>query len=236
MSNNRNSLNVDVVSDIVCPWCYVGKKHLDTAIDSMPEIDFHVRWRPFQLNPQMPKEGMGREEYMEKKFGKGDPTRSFYKDLEVLGAQLGIKFDFPAIGFAPNTLDAHRLIHWASGGNDADSAKKQTALVTRLFEVYFEEGGDLRDSEVLIGAAHNIGMNDELVRELLAGDRDVDAIKEQVAIAGKMGISGVPCFIIENKHAVMGAQKPEALAEAFRTAIDEKTGISTVENDNSGVA
>ncbi len=235
-THSTKTLNVDVVSDIVCPWCYVGKKHLDIAMSELPDINFEIRWRPFQLNPQMPKEGMAREEYMEKKFGQSDPAQSIFKDLENIGTKLGIRFDFPAIEFAPNTLDAHRLIHWASGGSDTNNVEKQTALVTRLFEIYFEEGGDLRDNEILIGAAQNIGMNAELVRELLAGERDVDAIKEQVAVAGNMGISGVPCFIIENKYAVMGAQKPEALVEAFQAAIDEKENGSAVENSKTDVA
>ena len=236
-------LKVDVVSDIVCPWCYVGMRHLEIAMEALPEIDFDLHWRPFQLNPQMPKEGISREEYMANKFGAGQPTEDFYKQLEELGAKLDINFQFKAIGFAPNTLDAHRLIHWAGGGKDpADGADQsqtaskyghQTDLVTKLFEIYFEQGGDLGNQQVLREAAQSLGMNGQLVDELLGSERDVDAIKEQVASATKLGISGVPCFIIESKYAVMGAQKPEALIEAFEQASEEKSEDYLAENANA---
>jgi predicted DsbA family dithiol-disulfide isomerase len=239
-NSDNGKLNIDVVSDIICPWCYVGKRHLEIAIEKMPDLNFDVRWRPFQLNPQMPEEGMERDQYMAQKFGEGGPTTTFYKQLEDIGTGIDIKFRFQSIKFAPNTFDAHRLIHWASGGtndrnggeNVADMGTKgqsdagrfgpQTDLVTRLFEVYFEEGGDLGDQKVLVQAATSLGMNGNLVNELLASQRDANAIKKQVAVAGKMGITGVPCFIVENKYAVMGAQKPEALVEAFEKAINEK--------------
>ena len=217
MANDQPKLNVDVVSDVVCPWCYVGKRHLDIAMSQMPDVDFQIRWRPFQLNPKMAKEGMDRETYMAEKFGKGGPTKDFYKSLEDVGQSLDINFQFEKIEFAPNTLDAHRLIHWASGSE----ADEQTKLVTRLFEVYFVEGGDIGNRKTLLDVAKGLGMNVPLVDQLLGEDRDVEAIKEQVAVAGKMGITGVPCFIIENKYAVMGAQKPDALVEAFQQAIDD---------------
>ncbi len=219
---SEQKLNIDVVSDVVCPWCYVGKRHLDIAMAQLPHIDFDIRWRPFQLNPQMPKEGMPREEYMAKKFGEGGPTKQFYADLEKTGRKLGINFQFEKIQFAPNTLDAHRLIHWASGGRDNSSSDAQTKLTTRLFEVYFLEGGDVGSRETLVEVAKQLRMNAELVAQLLNSDRDIDAIREQVAVAAKMGITGVPCFIIENKFAVMGAQKPDALIEAFQNAADDK--------------
>ncbi len=230
-----NKLNVDVVSDIVCPWCYVGKRHLEIAIAAVPDIEIAVRWRPYQLNPQMPKQGMSREKYMAEKFGKGKSSEDVYKRLEDIGTGLDINFQFQAIEFAPNTLDAHRLIHWAGGSSDGDRANvgkfgHQTDLVTRLFEVYFVEGGDLGNHQTLIEAAQSLGMNGDLVAELLTSERDVDAIKEQVAMAAKLGISGVPCFIIENKYAVMGAQQPEMLVEAFEQANEEIKLKFTAEN------
>ena len=137
--------------------------------------------------------------------------------------------------FAPNTFDAHRLIHWASGSTESQADKsnnvgRQTELVTKLFEIYFSQGGDLGSHEVLVEAAASLGMNTQLVSELLSGERDVDAIREQLSVAGKMGISGVPCFIIENKYAVMGAQTPEILIENFEKAHAEKL------NDQSNVS
>ena len=221
---NSIMLNVDVVSDIVCPWCYVGKRQLDKAIELLPEVKLDIRWRPYQLNPKMPKQGMDRAEYMESKFGKG-ASEGFYKKLETVGEELDINFDFHSIKFAPNTLDAHRLIHWASYNKNNKTDKtttNQTDLVTRLFEAYFEQGGDLGDQDVLVDAAKSIGMDGQLVSDLLDGDRDVKAIEDQVAIAGTMGITGVPCFIIENKYAVMGAQSPEILADNFKKAYEEK--------------
>ena len=214
---SKAKINIDVVSDVVCPWCYVGKKHLDLAMTQVNDVEFEVRWRPFQLNPKMPKEGMDRETYMAEKFGEGGPTNDFYKSLVDVGNELGIDFQFDKIQFAPNTLDAHRLIHWTSSAD----ASEQTKLVTRLFEVYFEEGGDVGNRETLLQVAKDLGMNTALVGELLDEDRDVEAIKEQVAVAAKMGITGVPCFIINNKYAVMGAQKPEALVNAFNQALQE---------------
>lgn len=241
--NSPGKLKVDIVSDIVCPWCYVGMRHLEIAMEALPKIDFDLHWRPFQLNPQMPKEGMNREEYMANKFGAGQPTQDFYKQLEDIGSKLDIDFKFKDIGFAPNTLDAHRLIHWASGGREANNGADQsqtagkyghqTALVTKLFEIYFEQGGDLGNQQVLRDAGQSLGMNGQLIDELMASDRDVDSIKEQVASATKLGISGVPCFIIESKYAVMGAQKPEALIEAFEQASDEKSENYLAENANA---
>ena len=230
--NNTTKLSIDVVSDIVCPWCYVGKRQLDKALELIPEVEVDIRWRPYQLNPQMPKEGMDRTEYMESKFGKG-ASKGFYTSLENVGEELDIRFNFEAIKFAPNTLNAHRLIHWASyKGNDQSDAKttNQTSLVTELFEVYFEQGGDLGDHDVLVDAAKSLGMDGELVSDLLNGDRDVETITDQVAIAGKMGITGVPCFIIENKYAVMGAQSPDILADNFKKAYQEKLVEESVEN------
>ncbi|MCP4184025.1 MAG: DsbA family oxidoreductase [Hyphomicrobiales bacterium] len=222
--NDPVKLNVDVVSDIVCPWCYVGKRQLDKAIDLLPDVKLDIRWRPYQLNPQMPEVGMDRADYMESKFGKG-ASEGFYRKLETVGEELDINFDFQSIRFAPNTLDAHRLIHWASYEKKGKSDKKttnQSDMVARLFEVYFEQGGNLGEKEVLVDAAKSLGMDGQLVSDLLDGNRDIKAVEDQVAIAGKMGISGVPCFIIENKYAVMGAQSPEVLAENFKKAYEEK--------------
>ena len=235
IENNPIKLNVDVVSDIVCPWCYVGKRQLDKAIEMLPDIDLDIRWRPYQLNPQMPKEGMDRAEYMESKFGKG-AVEGFYRKLEAVGEELGINFEFQSIKFAPNTLDAHRLIHWASydtkNNRPGKKTTNQTDLVTRLFEVYFEQGENLGDHDVLVEAAKSLGMDGQLVSDLLDGGRDVKAIEDQVAIAGTMGISGVPCFIIENKYALMGAQNPEVLAENFRKAYEEKLEDQNNETKN----
>ncbi len=225
--NSHPTLCIDVISDVVCPWCYVGKRHLDIAMSEMPEVNFDIRWRPFQLNPKMPKEGMDREEYMANKFGKGGPTKQFYNELQNTGKALNIDFQFDRIEKAPNTLDAHRLIFWASGGSDNKAPDNQTRLVLRLFDAYFVEGTDIGNPVSLVNIAVEMGMDGRLVAELLESDRDVDKIREQVAVAGKMGVTGVPCFIIENKYAVMGAQQPKALVQAFQTALDEKAKTTT---------
>ena len=216
--NASKQITVDVVSDAVCPWCFVGQKRLDKAVAGLPDIDVAIRWRPFQLDPTIPPEGKDRKEYMRAKFGDGDRLRQIHANLEETGAVEGISFDFDAIKVSPNTLDAHRLIRWAAtAGGDV-----QNRVAPRLFQLYFEEGRNIGDHEVLIGAARESGMDEAVVRTLLATDADRDAVRQEIDTANRMGISGAPCFLIEGRYAVMGAQGPDALAEAIRKVSDAK--------------
>jgi predicted DsbA family dithiol-disulfide isomerase len=211
-------ITIDVVSDAVCPWCFVGQKRLDKAASSLPDIDVAVRWRPFQLDPTIPPEGKDRKEYMRAKFGDGGRLNQIHANLEEIGRAEGIAFDFDAITVSPNTLDAHRLIRWAAtAGEDV-----QGRVARRLFQLYFEEGKNIGDHEVLIEAARECGMDEAVVRTLLATDADRDAVREEIDTANRMGITGVPCFLIEGRYAVMGAQASDALAEAIRKVSEAK--------------
>jgi predicted DsbA family dithiol-disulfide isomerase len=211
-------ITVDVVSDAVCPWCFVGQKRLDRAVATLPDIDVAIRWRPFQLDPTIPPEGKDRKEYMRAKFGDGDRLKQIHANLEETGAAEGIAFDFDAIKVSPNTLDAHRLIRWAAtSGEDV-----QGRVARRLFQLYFEEGQNIGDHEVLIDAACECGMDEAVVRTLLDTDADRDSVRQEIDTAGRMGIRGVPCFLIEGRYAVMGAQGADALAEAIRKVSEAK--------------
>jgi predicted DsbA family dithiol-disulfide isomerase len=206
-------LVIDIVSDVVCPWCYVGKKHIEKALANMPDIDAVVRWHPFQLDPSIPAEGYDRKAYMAKKFGDGGQLKAAHERLEALGNSNGIAFQFDAISRSPNTLDAHRLIRWA------DEAGVQDAIVSSLFQSYFEEGLDIGDSLILAFIAGKAGMDSDLVAARLETDMDVESIRSEIAEAGRIGVSGVPFFILAQKLAVSGAQPSEVLMDAIRQAM-----------------
>lgn len=216
--SERQSITVDVVSDVVCPWCFIGQKRLDKAVAAVPEVAVDIRWRPYQLDPTIPPEGKDRKQYMLAKFGSEERIREIHQRIEPLGAAEGIDFDFGAIKVAPNTLDAHRVIRWAGTAGDGI----QNRLVRRLFQLNFEEGANIGDSAVLIEAARESGMDVAVVEALLPTDADRDAVSSEIATAGRMGITGVPCFLLEGKYAVMGAQDAETLADAIRQVAAEK--------------
>jgi len=208
----RETVSVDVVSDVVCPWCFIGQKRLDKAIGQVGDIDVEVRWRPFQLDPTIPREGKDRMRYMLDKFGSEERIRQIHARVEALGTAEGIDFAFDAIKVAANTLDAHRLIRWAgTAGSDA-----QNRLVRRLFQLNFEKGQNIGDRAVLTAAARETGMDAAVVETLLPTDADVAAVQDEIATAQRMGVTGVPCFLLEGKYAVMGAQETDVLADAIR--------------------
>ncbi|MBZ9896603.1 MULTISPECIES: DsbA family protein [unclassified Mesorhizobium] len=210
--SQANTITIDVVSDVVCPWCFIGQKRLDKAVAAAGEVDVHIRWRPFQLDPTIPPEGKDRREYMLAKFGSDEHIRQIHARIEPLGEAEGISFAFGAIKVAPNTLDAHRVIRWAgAAGEDV-----QNRLVRRLFQLNFEEGANIGDHAVLVEAARETGMDASVVETLLPTDADVEAVRTEIATASRMGISGVPCFLLEGKYAVMGAQDVDTLADAIR--------------------
>jgi predicted DsbA family dithiol-disulfide isomerase len=207
-----NSISIDVVSDVVCPWCFLGEKRLRAAIAAVGDVDVTVRWRPFQLDPTIPPQGKDRKEYMRAKFGDGDRLHQIHANLVSLGAADGISFDFDAIRVSPNTLDAHRVIRWAGTMGEAE----QNRLVEDLFSRYFERGENTGDAGVLIEAAKAAGMDTAVVETLLPTDADADAVRAEIKTAARMGITGVPCFLLEGKYAVMGAQETGVLADAIR--------------------
>ena len=209
---DRQTLTIDVVSDVVCPWCYLGQKRLDHAIAAAPDIDVAVTWRPFQLDPTIPPQGMDRKAYMRAKFGDEARLRDAHARLEALGAAEGIDYAFDAITVSPNTLDAHRVIRWAG----ANGPEAQNKLVRLLFKLYFEEGADIGDRAVLAQAAGEAGMDAAVVETMLASDADRNAVAEEAQTASSMGVTGVPCFLFEGKYAVMGAQDTSTLTDAIK--------------------
>ncbi|PYE86849.1 DsbA family oxidoreductase [Phyllobacterium leguminum] len=205
---------IDVVSDVVCPWCFIGRKRLEQALVLLPELDTAVQWRPFQLDPTIPPAGKDRKAYLKGKFGSQSRIDEIHDQLIKLGEEDGIEFDFDAIEVAPNTLDAHRLIQWASQA----APGTQDRLVGKLFSFYFEQGLNIGDHEVLVDAASASGMDGQIVASLLATDADRESVLQEIETAHRIGVQGVPCFIIDQKYAVMGAQPADVLADAIAQA------------------
>jgi predicted DsbA family dithiol-disulfide isomerase len=212
LADDRLKLTIDVVSDVVCPWCFLGQKRLDQAIAAAPDVDIAVTWRPFQLDPTIPPEGMDRKAYMRAKFGDESRFSEAHARLEALGRDVGIDYAFDAIKVSPNTLDAHRVIRWAG----TSGPEVQNKLVRDLFKAYFERGRNIGDHAVLVEAAREAGMDAAVVESLLASDADRDAVANEAATASRMGVTGVPCFLFEGKYAVMGAQDVSTLTDAIR--------------------
>ena len=200
------AITVDVVSDVVCPWCYIGKRKLEAALRDMPDVE--VRWRPYQLDPAIPAGGLDRKVYMDKKFG-AERHKEIALRITEAGAAEGIAFAFDKIAVSPNTLDAHRLIRWAA------SAGKQNEVKERLMQLYFTQGGNIGDRAVLVAVAESAGMDGATVAKLLEDGSDIDAVREEIAMAQRMGVTGVPFFIFNGKVAVSGAQPPEVLRDAL---------------------
>lgn len=219
-------MRIDIVSDTICPWCFVGKRRLERAITERPGLAFEISWRPFQLNPDMPGAGMDRDAYMEAKFGAGGAGR-FYQVIATAGGGEGIDFAFATMTRVPNTIDSHRLIRWA------ESAGVQDAVVEALFREYFLESADIGKPEVLIRVAREAGMDADLVAGLLAGNDDKKLVADEDKMARAMGITGVPCFIIDQKYAIVGANEPAAFLEIFDRAQAEPGDQETAEAEVS---
>ena len=184
------TIKLDIMSDPICPWCYIGKAHLDRALESEPDHPFAIEWHPFQLNPNMPADGMDRRAYLEGKFGGKDGAVRAYAPVVEHAEKAGLKINFEAMQRTPNTLNAHRLIHWAG------IEGRQTAAVSALFKAYFVEARDIGDAEVLADIADGIEMDASVVTRLLATDEDMDDIRKRDAHSREMGISSVPTFIV----------------------------------------
>ena len=203
------AIKLDIMSDPICPWCYIGKAHLDRALQDHPDHPFAIEWHPFQLNPDMPREGMDRRSYLERKFGGKEGAVRAYAPVVEHAEKAGLKINFEAMQRTPNTLDAHRLIHWAG------IEGRQTAAVSALFKAYFVEARDIGDAEVLADIADSIEMDAAVVTRLLKSDVDAQDIRDRDAHSRKMGVNSVPTFIIANAHAVPGAQPPELWAQVI---------------------
>ena len=220
-------ISLDIISDPICPWCYIGKANLDAAIKQTGVNPFDMNWRIFQLNPDMPPEGVDRKQYLEWKFGGPDKAKKIYGRIRDAAAESGLDVNFDRIERTPNTMDAHRLIRWAK------TTGMQDPLAQQLFIRYFEKGEDISDHTVLLDAAESVGMEREVVKSLLESDADMDMLREEESTAREIGVSGVPCFIVGGKYVVQGAQPPETwvnvineLVEAEKAQAAEQSGGS----------
>jgi predicted DsbA family dithiol-disulfide isomerase len=209
-------MKIDVISDTVCPWCFVGKRRLERALAEYAGPDPEIAWHPFQLNPEMPREGMDRALYLEMKFGGEARAKDVYRIIDEAASGESLNFDLQKIGRTPNTLDSHRLIHFA------DDRGKQQQVVEALFAAYFRDGADIGDHATLSDIAASVGLDRTEVSDYLASDQDVDLIQQRDQSARTMGVNGVPCFIVNGKYAVSGAQDPEVFLQVFAAALQEE--------------
>ena len=200
---------IDVVSDVVCPWCFVGKRRLEQALALAPDVPASIFWRPFQLDGTIPRGGIPREEYLNRKFGP-NRARDMYARLEKLGEEVGIPFAFEKIRISPNTLDAHRLLRWAQ------AVGTQSAVKERLLTLFFIEGEDIGDHDLLADVGAQNGLERAVVERLLAGNSDEEEVREEIATAQRMGINGVPFYIFNNRVGASGAQPPEVRLQGIR--------------------
>ncbi|MEQ8441649.1 MAG: DsbA family oxidoreductase [Alphaproteobacteria bacterium] len=215
----NDMITIDVFSDPICPWCFIGKKRLEDALAARPDVPVSIRWRTFQLNPDMPTEGMDRQSYLSAKFGGPDRAADVYGHIRQVGQQVGIDFQFDAIPRTPSTLAAHRLIRFAQ----REYPSLADALVQSMFKAYFLDGQDIGEVSTLLAIADSVGMDRGPTETYLQGTEDLDEVKAEDSFARRLGIGGVPCFIIEGKYALSGAQEPEAFLPVLDMAVQEKS-------------
>ena len=210
-------VRIDVVSDVVCPWCFIGKHRLEKAIALSPDIPVEVHWRPYFLNDWIPREGIAREDYLTTKFGSVERYKGIAQRVGAAAAEEGLVYAADKMKRQPNTIDCHRLIRWAGGIGKAAEMKQ------RLMDLYFTEGADLTNRAVLVQAASDVGLDPEDVRAALESDQDVAEVEREAQSAKEAGIEGVPCFIFGGRVIVTGAQSPEYLASAIERTAGKQT-------------
>jgi predicted DsbA family dithiol-disulfide isomerase len=213
------TIHIDVVSDIICPWCFLGKRRLDKALAQLPEIKAEVNFRPFFLDPTIPLEGMDRQTYMRSKFG-AEKLKTIHDPLIAAGKEDGVPYAFDKITRTPNTLNAHRLLRWAH------VAGSQRTVMEALFMAYWSWGQDISDPDVLATIATVNGLHGEDVKELLATDADKKDVIEEARMVQQTGISGVPTFIFNRKYGAVGAQPVEGLKAMIQKVAAEATAAS----------
>lgn len=203
------AVKVDVISDFVCPWCWIGKRNLDTLA---ADVGVERRWHPYLLHPDMPKGGMARDELVRQKFGSEERARDLAAGVVAAAKSVGLDIDYSKIKVTPDTRDAHRLVRWAGGQGRAD------AVAEALFQAYFSEGRDIGDPGVLADIGEAAGMDRALILELLSGDADAEAVDMEANRARAIGVTGVPTYVFGDSVAVVGAQPPEYLRRAVNAA------------------
>ena len=208
-------MRIEIWSDVVCPWCYIGKRRIENALALVTDVPVEVHWRPFFLNPWVPREGISREDYLTTKFGSVEAYKGIAGRVVAAAEEEGLSYRPELVKRQPNTIDCHRLIHWA------EAIGKAAEMKQRLMELYFRDGGDLTDANVLVQAAADVGLDADETRRRLGTDEDVARISAQAEEAASKGISGVPTYVFAQKYAVSGAQPPEQLARAIRQVSDE---------------
>ena len=205
-------MKIDIIVDTICPWCYVGKKRFERALSIRPQLDLQIGWRAFQLNPRMPAEGMDRRDYVSEKFGGMDRARAVHGSLAQAGAEEGIDFNFSNIERTPNTIHSHRLVrHAAEHG-------LQTPIISAVFDAYFLDGKDIGEPDILADVAASAGLDREQTLAFLQSGLDTETIVAEDELARRLGVNGVPCFIVNRKYAVSGAQSAEVLVQVFDLA------------------
>jgi len=205
-------LGIEVVHDLVCPWCYLGVRRLLRTLRRRPDIQFDLTWRPFLLNPDMPRVGMARPDYVVRKFGGEDRARRLYATITEVGRAEGLQFRFDRIRRTPSSVDAHRLVRYAARFGQASE------MIEALFSAHFSEGYDVGDHDVLAGIAATSGMDAVEVRRFLASEQETEAVHADNLRAHRLGINGVPCFVVEGTHAIAGAQEPEVIERLLDVA------------------
>ena len=197
---------IDLFSDPICPWCFIGKRRVEAALASRPEVSVEINWHTYQLNPMMPREGMSRQEYLDLKFGNPDNAKRLYANISTVGEQVGISFEFSKIRRMPNTLTAHRLIRYAKDFG----AEIQSQIVEHLFNAYFVNGDDISNIEILVKLGSQSGIPKDDLYEHLESEKDLEAVKLEDIEARQLGVQGVPFYILDKQYAISGAQEPEA--------------------------
>ncbi len=208
-------IHIDIFSDTICPWCLIGKRRLEKALAERPDLEVAIHWRTFQLNPQMPAEGMDRQTYLSMKFGGADNAKLIYDRIRSAGAEAGIDFAFEDIQRTPNTIRSHRLVRWAAGQG------RDTETVEALFQAYFFRGQDIGDLEVLAAAAEQAGLDPAEARAFLESEALEAELQNEDRQGRGLGIDGVPCFIFNGRHALAGAQPPKVLTQMLDLAQQE---------------
>ena len=205
-------LGIEVVHDLVCPWCYLGVRRLIRTLRRRPDIQFDLTWRPFLLNPDMPRVGMARPDYVVRKFGGEDRARRLYATITEVGRTEGLQFRFDRIRRTPSSIDAHRLVRYAARFGHASE------MIEALFAAHFSEGCDIGDHDQLAAVAGTFGMDPLAVRRFLASEQETEAVHADNLRAHRLGINGVPCFVVEGTHAIAGAQEPEVIERLLDSA------------------
>jgi predicted DsbA family dithiol-disulfide isomerase len=211
----RTRLSIEVVHDLVCPWCFLGLRRLSRTLRRRPDLLFDIIWRPFLLNPDMPRAGMSRADYVVRKFGGEERARRLYTSIADIGRAEGLLFRFDRIRRTPSSVDAHRLVRWAIRFG------RSTEVVEALFSAYFTDGRDIGDPQVLVAVAVACGLDGADAQAFLRGDAETDLVHAENLRAHRLGINGVPCFVVGARHAIAGAQEPEVIERLLDVAVVE---------------